>query len=41
LDSQLATSSGRVTPLGSLCRHPRPYNISTGGVKRKKEVGRN
>jgi hypothetical protein len=28
-------------PLGSLRRHPRPYSISTEGIKRKKEGGRN
>jgi hypothetical protein len=40
LASHLATSSSRVTPLISLHRYPRPYNISTGGIKIKKERGR-
>jgi hypothetical protein len=39
LASHLTTSLSRVIPLGSLRMHPRPYNISTGGVKKRR--GRN
>jgi hypothetical protein len=40
LASHLTTSLSRVIPLGSLRMHPRPYNISTGGVKKEgAEIG--
>jgi hypothetical protein len=33
LASRLTTSSGKVTPRGSLCTHPRPYNMSKTSAK--------
>jgi hypothetical protein len=35
LASRLAISSGKVTPHGSLCTHPRPYNMSASCIKKE------
>jgi hypothetical protein len=36
LASHLTISLGKMTPRGSLCTHPRPYNMSVVGVKKAK-----